>query len=99
VSVVWELEGDCRLYSTAQYKLDLADAERAIETPSHAYAIPITAASTLLVVGHGCLDCAFIDAFLPVMRTLPYNDKKVLCSFFHTTKLNTQVSAIVRKCV
>jgi hypothetical protein len=39
----------CPIYSTAQYKLDLAAAERAA-SQSNAYAMSITAASTLLVV-------------------------------------------------
>jgi hypothetical protein len=39
----------CPIYSTEQYKLDLAAAERAA-SQSNAYAMSITAASTLLVV-------------------------------------------------
>jgi hypothetical protein len=38
------------IYSTEQYKSDLAAADRNATTPSNAHAISISAASTLLVV-------------------------------------------------
>jgi hypothetical protein len=42
--------GACPIYSTEQYKSDLAAADRNGTTPSNAHVISITAASILLVV-------------------------------------------------
>jgi hypothetical protein len=42
--------GACPIYSTEQYKSELAAADRNATAPSNAYTISITAASTLLVV-------------------------------------------------